>query len=89
MDKKCPNCGKNIPEESSFCLHCFTPLNVSEYTVGEKETAAKSKAVIIILSVVIVIIMLAVIIFCAAKSNGGSDTSSQAYASSTKNLSFS
>ncbi|MGN1315963.1 MAG: zinc-ribbon domain-containing protein [Acutalibacteraceae bacterium] len=24
MERKCPNCGKELPEEANFCLYCFT-----------------------------------------------------------------
>lgn len=27
LEKKCPNCGKELPEEASFCLFCFTDIN--------------------------------------------------------------
>lgn len=27
MERKCPNCGKGLPEEATFCLYCFTDLN--------------------------------------------------------------
>ncbi len=27
MEKKCPNCGKELPEEAAFCLFCFTDIN--------------------------------------------------------------
>lgn len=41
MDKKCPNCGNALPEEASFCMHCFTPLNV---TPLEPSEAGKNKS---------------------------------------------
>lgn len=27
MGKKCPNCGKELPEEAAFCLFCFTDID--------------------------------------------------------------
>lgn len=27
LEKKCPNCGKELPEEASFCLYCFTDID--------------------------------------------------------------
>ncbi len=27
MERKCPNCGKELPEEAAFCLFCFTDIN--------------------------------------------------------------
>lgn len=27
LEKKCPNCGKGLPEEASFCLFCFTDID--------------------------------------------------------------
>lgn len=29
MDRICPNCGKELPEEASFCLFCFTDITKS------------------------------------------------------------
>lgn len=26
MERKCPNCGKALPEEAEFCLYCFTDI---------------------------------------------------------------
>ena len=26
MERKCPNCGKALPEEAAFCLFCFTDV---------------------------------------------------------------
>ncbi len=34
MEKKCPNCGSNLPEEASFCMHCFTPLTKKQIKHG-------------------------------------------------------
>ncbi|MBQ8182328.1 MAG: leucine-rich repeat protein [Clostridia bacterium] len=28
MNKNCPKCGKEIPEEAAFCLNCFSPVGV-------------------------------------------------------------
>ena len=27
LERKCPNCGKELPEEASFCLFCFVDIN--------------------------------------------------------------
>lgn len=27
LERKCPNCGKELPEEAAFCLFCFTDIN--------------------------------------------------------------
>ena len=45
LEKKCPNCGKGLPEEASFCLFCFTDIDnykKSEvYPVATNENAIK------------------------------------------------
>lgn len=30
MKKNCPNCNKKLPEEATFCLHCFTNLSETQ-----------------------------------------------------------
>ena len=34
-DMFCPSCGKEIPENSTFCLHCGKPIYLSRITGGE------------------------------------------------------
>ncbi|MGN0526704.1 MAG: zinc-ribbon domain-containing protein [Acutalibacteraceae bacterium] len=30
MERKCPNCGKELPEEASFCLYCFSDISFNK-----------------------------------------------------------
>lgn len=61
--KKCPNCGQNIPEEASFCLHCFSPQNVTPIKLIE-EKKKKPKAVIFSALIALLIITLVTVIIC-------------------------
>lgn len=49
MDKKCPNCGNALPEEASFCMHCFTPLNITPLE-SSKANKEKPKKIIVLIS---------------------------------------
>ncbi|MBS7359256.1 MAG: zinc ribbon domain-containing protein [Oscillospiraceae bacterium] len=40
MERKCPNCGKKLPEEASFCLYCFSDIN--DFKKTEVPIAVKS-----------------------------------------------
>lgn len=56
MDRICPNCGKELPEEAEFCLYCFTDIKsfkknkeaiatpiVEKTTVAEPEVKEQKK----------------------------------------------
>ncbi len=47
MEKKCPNCGKELPDEAAFCLFCFTDINNYKKSevcpVADVATEKKSK----------------------------------------------
>ncbi len=43
MTKKCPGCGKDLPEESNFCLSCF-------YSFDQPDIPQKKKAGIVLLT---------------------------------------
>lgn len=58
MDKKCSNCGQPIPEESSFCLHCFTIINkrTDETLVHTNKKTDKNKKLMIVIVIFIVLV---------------------------------
>ncbi len=41
MERKCPKCGKKLPEEASFCLFCFT--DIEDYKKTGKSPVACEK----------------------------------------------
>lgn len=72
MDKKCPNCGNTLPEEASFCLHCFTQLNVTPLEPIEKSNN-KSKDFIVLFSFVLCAVILASTFICVHNSKNHND----------------
>lgn len=62
LDKKCPNCGQDMPEEASFCLECFSPLNISPIEATEKNNK-NSKAIILIIIFVLIFSIVVTSIF--------------------------
>ncbi len=34
----CPSCGKSIPEESKYCLHCGKPISTTEASQAEQSS---------------------------------------------------
>lgn len=58
MNKKCSNCGKSIPEESSFCLHCFTIINkrTDETLVHTNRMNSKKIKLIILIAALIIFV---------------------------------
>lgn len=87
MDKKCPNCGQAIPEEASFCLHCFTVLNLKklEETTDNAKKSKNKKLIILITAFIILIlsIMLSVFIIKGNTTNTVAETSKQDITQST------
>ncbi|MGN1421689.1 MAG: hypothetical protein ACI4XC_09255 [Eubacterium sp.] len=69
MDKKCPYCGQSIPEEASFCLHCFTPLNIVKYSDSEDNGKSKNAITAIVFSIIIIVVLTAVLTCSISKIN--------------------
>lgn len=75
MGKKCCNCGEALPEEASFCLHCFTPLNVVPLESQETINKKSNKYIKYILIVLCGTILISTItIMCFLNSKNGNDT---------------
>lgn len=79
MEKVCPECRKELPEESSFCLNCFysfetksnkiKPLSFAGSGV-EKNTSKPSKRIIsIILASLLFLIITGILIWAIKSSN--------------------
>lgn len=43
---ECNNCGKEIPANSKFCVHCGTKLDAGEKKSSEKKQSVENKSVI-------------------------------------------
>lgn len=70
MTKKCPNCGYELPEEASFCLHCFSIVN-SRKSIEIKTNVNlfnKKKIWVSIIAVFIITIVSASVAFSAYSS---------------------
>ena len=50
MEIPCPHCGQPVPEEASFCLHCFSGINVpkTEPVATKKSKPSHHKKIIIV-----------------------------------------
>lgn len=72
MDKKCPNCGNALPEEASFCLHCFTPLNVTPLDISEAGKNKSKKFFVLILFALCAVILISTFI-CVHNSKSHND----------------
>lgn len=73
MDKKCPNCSNALPEEASFCMHCFTPLNVTPQELNENKTGNSKKIIVLILFVLCAVIFISTFI-CVHNSKNHDDS---------------
>ena len=78
MDIKmlCPNCGKELPEESRFCPYCMTKFGAETRFDNSSLTPKRSKRkLIIILSVIAAALVAAVAVFVAVMfaNNAGND----------------
>lgn len=75
MDKKCPNCGNALPEEASFCMHCFTPLNVTPLEPSEAGKNKSKKFIALILFALCAVILISTFI-CVHNSRSHDDATS-------------
>lgn len=57
MEIPCPHCGQSVPEEASFCLHCFSVINVpkTEPVATQKNKTSHYKKIIIICTVALAV----------------------------------
>lgn len=79
MEKVCPKCGKELPEESSFCLSCFYSFEPKNNKIkpppfagssAKKSTSKPSKLIIaIILAILLFLIIMGVLIWAIKSSN--------------------
>lgn len=72
MDKKCPNCGNALPEEASFCMHCFTPLNITPLESSESGKNKPKRFFVLILFALCAVILVSTLI-CVHNSKGHND----------------
>lgn len=72
LDKKCPNCGNALPEEASFCMHCFTPLNTTPLESSELGKNKSKKFIVLIYSALCAVILVSTLI-CVHNSKGHND----------------
>lgn len=65
MSKKCPNCNNEMPEEASFCLHCFTLISKPNLSVveGGSNKLTKQKIGISVIAVLLICVLFTVIAF--------------------------
>ena len=77
LGKRCPNCGSDLPEEASFCLDCFTPLNVTPIITKESSKKQPKGIIYLILAIVFVSALVSVLIVSTtAKKQDNSTTQS-------------
>ena len=69
MTKKCPKCGKEIPDESKFCLECG--CHIYDDDAGESRSNVFSNGKIFLVLIFVVLIVGGILIF----SMGGGDNS--------------
>lgn len=75
MEKKCCNCGEALPEEASFCMHCFTPLNTTSLGTNETPNKKSNKLTKYISAVLCITLFISTItIICFFNSKSGNDT---------------
>ena len=72
LDKKCPNCGNALPEEASFCMHCFTPLNITPLESSESGKNKSKRFFVLILFALCAVILVSTLI-CVHNSKGHND----------------
>lgn len=72
LDKKCPNCGNALPEEASFCMHCFTPLNITSLKPSEAGKNKSKKFIVLILFALCAVILISTFI-CVHNSRSRDD----------------
>lgn len=76
LDKKCPNCGNALPEEASFCMHCFTPLNITPLESSELGKNKSKKFIVLILFALCAVILVSTLICVHNSRNYNDDTTS-------------
>lgn len=69
MTKKCPNCGKTIPEEAAFCLYCFTQLDTKKPISTSNTNNKKSKGIALCISLCLIICIIVACTTIFAKNN--------------------
>lgn len=87
MDKKCPNCGNALPEEASFCMHCFTPLNITPLESSESGKNKSKRFFVLILFALCAVILISTFI-CVHNSKSHNDNTTTS-AKQTKTISTS
>lgn len=79
MEKICPKCGKELPEESSFCLNCFysfetksngiKPPPFSPKDGGNNKSKPSKRVIVIVLIILLFLIIMGVLIWAMKKQN--------------------
>lgn len=75
--KTCPSCGKEIPDEASFCVYCMTQLTpVTE--VSTPQTSSKGNSTITKLLAALCILLTVAVIILAIRTGNNTDNISNA-----------
>lgn len=63
MDKKCPSCGNALPEEASFCMRCFTPLNITPLESSDSGKNKSKNFIIFVFLVLCAIVLISTLFY--------------------------
>ncbi len=82
--KNCPKCGKELPEESTFCPYCMEKFNINNNLPNKNNNNIKKIIIICICALLCVIIIIAGILLFLSMSNNNDALQSNATASPTE-----
>ena len=60
METPCPHCGQPVPEEASFCLHCFSKINIETAPINESKKTHRFKQKYILICAIILLVAVVV-----------------------------